>query len=359
MRILYIGGTGRLSKDVAWYTLYRGEEVYLITRGSEHRSLFVEQDYNMIYCDIRDSVECIKKLKDYEFDVVIDFLSYNVEQLENTLNIIKGKYKQYIFISSATVYKKKVNEIISESHTEVGNDLWIYAINKYKCEQYIEQYFNNREGVKYTIVRPYITYGNTRVPYPIVPQKNWQEWTLVERIVNGQPIPIFDEGKTITTLTHTRDFAIGMYGLMMNEKAYGESVHITSDDTTTWKEVLICIGNKLNCDVKFANIKQEEIYYHIPYYREILIGDKGTNMRFDNSKIRELVPQFNNFISLQSGINEMIDFYVSHPQIQKICMGWNGQIDRLCEKVGYKIDYPYKFRTAMEEEEYWSGRNGT
>ena len=41
LKILFIGGTGRLSKDVAEKALNDGNEVYLLTRGTNERKKFV------------------------------------------------------------------------------------------------------------------------------------------------------------------------------------------------------------------------------------------------------------------------------------------------------------------------------
>ena len=146
-----------------------------------------------------------------------------------------------------------------------------------------------------------MTYGNTRITYPIVPPKAWQEWSFIQRVENGQPIPRFDSGRTVTTLMHTRDFAKASYGLFLNEAAYGEAVHITPDATTTWGQVLECVENKLGKKVEVVDMTQEDIYSAIPFYKGILLGDKGQNMLFDNSKMKQLVPEFRAEISLQEG----------------------------------------------------------
>lgn len=356
MRILFVGGTGRLSKDVASLALEQGNEVFLLTRGSESRKLFVNERYHMIYGDIRNKEECERKLYEYEFDVVIDFLSYDIEQLKTTLELIDGNYKQYIFISTATVYKKKVeNEIISENTTELGNDKWTYALKKYECEKFLEKYFEKLTS-KYTIIRPYVTYGNTRIPYPIVPFDTQKEWTLIDRIINKRGIPVFDGGKTVTTITHTKDFAKGVVGLFGNEKAYGEAFHITDSNNVVWKDVLDCIGATLGCSVNEVQLAQQDIYESIPEYESILVGDKGTEMRFDNSKISSAVDGFECNVPLADGIRDMISFYKANPKLQIIDYYWDGQIDRLLAQNGEKVVGKYNFPNTKEHLKYLRGR---
>ena len=355
MRILFIGGTGRLSKDVATLAVKRGNEVFLVTRGSESRKIFVSDEYHMIYGNIRD-IHFRDELEKYEkFDVVIDFLSFTPQQIKTSLQIVDGLYKQYIFISTATVYKKKSeDEIISEYTTEIGNDKWDYAYQKYQCELYLKEYFYDKNERFYTVVRPYVTYGNTRIPYPIVPNPQ-EEWTFVQRILENKTIPVFDKGKTITTLTHTRDFAKGVVGLFMNEKAQNEAFHITNPETTTWGEVLDDLEVVLNKKIKREEFSQAEIYNTLPRYKSILIGDKGNMMQFDNSKICMAVPDFTCDISLKDGIQDMVSFYNANPSLKVIDYTWDGEIDRLCSLRGIR-EKVLATHSAKDEMRYYKGK---
>jgi hypothetical protein len=44
-------------------------------------------------------------LEGLSFDVVVDWISFVPEHLENNLKLFKGKTKQYLFISSASAYQ--------------------------------------------------------------------------------------------------------------------------------------------------------------------------------------------------------------------------------------------------------------
>ena len=354
MKILFIGGTGRLSKDVAALSAEKGNEVFLFTRGSKERDCFLKDSYKLIKGNIRDIENSIKALENYRFDVIIDFLTFEVEQLKNTLKIIDGKYRQYIFISSSTVYINNNDELISESKTKVGNKEWKYAYDKFLCEEYLKEYFSKKEE-KYTVIRPYVTYGNTRVPYPLVPRNNLMEWTFIDRILNRRPVPTFYKGKTVTTLTHTRDFAKGVVGLFGNAKAYNEALHITTDETTTWGEVLENLENILGLEVIRMDFPVEQIIKVMPMYKSVLLGDKARNMRFDNSKIKSAVPNYSCNISLKDGLSEMIDFYRGHKELQKIDYGWNGYIDRLCGCSNQLMTY--KMKSIKDIGNYLIGNN--
>ncbi len=349
MKILFIGGTGRLSTDVAKLSLKKGNEVYLLTRGSKDRKKFIDSKYKMLYADIRNVEECKKVLSDLFFDVVVDFLTFDKNQLLNTLSIIEKHYKQYIFISSATVYEKKnEKEIISEK-TKIGNSKWEYAYKKYECEKEICDYFSNSNAY-YTIVRPYVTYNETRIPYPIVPQDSKMEYSIIKRVVDGKAIPTINGGKINTTITNTKDFAVGIVGLFNNEKAYGESFHITSDEPVCWDDVLNIMGKYYQKEIKKVNFSVHDFSKKYPLYKEILEGDKGHEMRFNNDKIKNTVKGFSINISLEDGIKETLRFYEDNKEFQKVDYYWYGRIDKICKDTKEKL-----FPNSNEKLKYLCG----
>jgi len=98
MKVLFIGGTGRLSNDIAKLSCECGNQVYVLTRGTPERKKFIDKRFNLIYSDIRNVSETKKILSNYMFDIVIDFLSYDVNQLKMTLNVIEKKYSNRNFL---------------------------------------------------------------------------------------------------------------------------------------------------------------------------------------------------------------------------------------------------------------------
>ena len=234
MKILFIGGTGILSRDTVEYALQKGYDVYLLNRGKNNQGL--DSRCHVLIADIRKAETVRASIQGTYFDVVVDYLSYTLEQLKETLSVFNRRCNQFVFISSATVYQRtKENEVFSEATSKKGNANWKYAYNKYECEKYLQENYQST-GQIYTIVRPYITYGNTRFPYALIPQN--QQWSLAQRILNGKPIPIWNDGRNICTLTQTKDFAVGIVGLFGNEKAFNEDFHITSGMEYTWRDVI-------------------------------------------------------------------------------------------------------------------------
>ncbi len=353
MKVLFIGGTGILSTDIVKLCIKRGHEVYIINRGNNNKNL--GKSVKFIIVDINKSEEVKEKVKGIYFDVVIDFLSYTETQLKSKLQIFNNNCKQYIFISSATVYRKtKKGEKITEE-TEANNFDWDYSLDKIKCENELKENYK-RNGQNYTIIRPYVTYSERRIPYAIISSKNW---TLANRILNNKPIVLWDAGKATCTLTQTKDFAVGIVGVFLKEKAYGQAFHITSDYTLTWKEATEYIEEALGTKANIAEIPSDYIIEIMPEYKGVLKSDKGIDREFDNSKIKSIVPEFNAQIKFQDGIKETIKFYNENPSKQIIDYLWDGRIDRLIKKyyIRNKIIYNKRILTIKAYKEKLTFRN--
>lgn len=91
------------------------------------------------------------------FDDFNTFIDINEKTLLNLLNEYRRQNSKakIIFPSTRLVYKGKEGKLKEEDEKEFKT---IYAINKYACEQYLEQY-NRVFGVRYCIFRICIPYG--------------------------------------------------------------------------------------------------------------------------------------------------------------------------------------------------------
>lgn len=325
MNILLIGGTGVLSTDIMNLCIKRGFDVYIINRGNRRKNLNKKAVF--IQANIRNSQAVTEKIRDLNFDIVIDFISYEKWQLENSLSIFQNKCMQFMFISSVAVYDRGVTKDPINESSLMPNPIWDYSKNKLLCENYLIMKCNEL-GINYTIVRPSITYGNTRIPYGIMPSYGWH-WTLIARIQNNKPIIIWDGGETICTITHTLDFAKGVVGLLNNPKSYNESFHIVGDNRYTWNEVLFTISDIVGKEHIPIDIPSEFISAKIPYLKGILIGDRAIDARYDNNKIKIAVPDFSCDIDLKTGISHAIKYYKKNNFLKGIDYKWDAEMDRL------------------------------
>lgn len=332
MRILILGGSGILSTDFTKNCLDGGNEVFIVNRGK--RKEFIDNRSFLITADLRnETVNSVReKIQNLRYDVVVDFLSYNAEQIKKTLSIVEGLFTQYVFISSATAYVKNTPDQIIDEKTEIGNRDWDYAYNKSLCEEYLIE-----QDIYYTIIRPYVTFGKSRIPFPIIP--DGYHFSLLKRIIEEKPVVLFEDGLAICTLTNTKDFAEVLYRLLLNEKAYKEAFHITNNIRQTWNEVYLELCKILGKNPNPISVTMAEIQKYMLEFASILKGDKGQNMLFDNAKVLNAIGGYDFKYSPAQGLRESVDFYLSNETMQAIDYKWDGRCDYLIyKKTGVKLN---------------------
>ena len=193
-KALFIGGTGTISNAISKRCLEKGWELYLLNRGNHP----LPAGAKSLCVDVNDEEKVRQLLGDLHFDVVADFIIFNVEQLERDIRLFSGRTDQYIFISSASAYQKPaVNPLITES-TPLCNPYWEYSRNKAACEDRLMREYREN-GFPFTVVRPSHTYSERKVPVPL--HGNFGSFQVVERIRQGKKVIVPGDGTSLWTLT--------------------------------------------------------------------------------------------------------------------------------------------------------------
>lgn len=319
MKVLFIGGTGVISTSCSELCIEKGIELFHLNRGTSIRK--ASEGVKTIHADIRNIEAARNAISNHKFDVVVDWIAFTTEHVKNDYELFKDKTDQYIFISSASAYQKPVVKIPITEETPLYNPNWAYSQAKIDCENYLMNLYKEN-NFPVTIVRPSHTYDKTRTPFK-------GDYTFLNRLKTGKKILIHDDGNSLWTLTHAKDFAKGFVGLLGNNKAIGEAYHITSDEHLTWNHIAKIFADKLNVELKMAHITAEFIY---KYDEDLGIGiawDKRHTGVFDNSKIKSIVPEFKAVIPFEEGASEVIDWYESNPDQQIIDHELDNLLDRI------------------------------
>lgn len=100
MKILIIGGTKFLGRHLIDAALENEHEVTLFNRGKQYSDEQIPQ-VEQVHGDRNSDLE---KLGEKTFDAVIDTSGYLPQTVEISAKFLKDKVKQYVFISSGSVY---------------------------------------------------------------------------------------------------------------------------------------------------------------------------------------------------------------------------------------------------------------
>jgi nucleoside-diphosphate-sugar epimerase len=308
MNILLIGGTGNISTEVAQEFYHRGDSIFVMSTGRRH----VPSIYTHLKAD-RNNIDDLRGIFNrYTFDIVIDFVAFVPPQLEMIYSVCKNTVGQFIFISSATVYQKPHTILPITEKVLRGNPYWKYAQDKIACEEFCERVLGKDFPV--TIVRPSHTFGKTWVPSAL----HHSDFTVTSRILQGKPIAVHGNGTSLWTLTAASDFASGLAGLAGNERAIGETFHITSDEYHSWDEIYSILGEVIGVKPKIVHVPVDFLVSKYPEYEGPLRGDKAENGVFDNSKIKNAVNGFHCKKNLRDQFVESYAWFCENVERQRI-----------------------------------------
>ena len=330
MKILFIGGTGTISMAITKLLAEQGHELWLLNRGSRNNGL--PENVRTITADINNEEETAKKLEGMSFDCVGEFIGFVPQQLERDYRLFKDKTKQFIYISSASAYKKPPEGYVITEETPLENPYWEYSRNKKACEDYLMKLYRE-EGFPVTIVRPSHTYDERSVPLGV--HGNGGSWQVVKRIKEGKPVIIHGDGSSLWTITHNSDFAKAYAGLVGNPRAIGEAFHITTDESLPWNDIYKAIADALGVTLKPYYVASQSLADMSSYdFVGSLIGDKSNSVVFDNSKVKALVPDFKCTVTAREGIRRTVEYILAHPEYQNE----DKEFDSWCDRVIAALD---------------------
>jgi len=328
MEVLFIGGTGIISAACSTLAVERGIDLTLLTRGRSVRP--APPGARLVEADFRDEAAVERILARRHFDVVVDWIAYTPQDVQRDIRLFQGRTGQYVFISSASAYQTPAANLPIRESTPLENHVWEYSRNKIACEELLLNEYR-QSLFPFTIVRPSHTYDQCYVPVE-------GGYTVIDRMLRGKPVVVHGDGTSIWTLTHSSDFAKGLVGLLGNYRARGEVFHITSDEWLTWNRIYQLLAEAAGVSAELVHIPSDLIAAYDSRIGDSLLGDKTHSAIFDNSKIKQVVPDFAATIPFSTGAREIIAWHQANPAGRKIDPAFDELCDRMIEN--YRKAWP-------------------
>lgn len=327
MKVLIVGGTGCLSSAVTEEAIRKGIEVTLINRGN--RKHLIPKGVRLIQSDKDNFAKIGKELNGEHFDAVMDYLCYSDYEVARSFNFYSKHTDQYFFISSCAVYDTRCNCESREDSPKV-NPVWDYSVSKWASEQMLREIASS-SNTKITIIRPGVTYGDTRIPYGISPMYGYH-WTLVARMLAGKPIITWNNGQNRCNMTRVEDFAVGVVGLIGNPKAYGEAFNVCGEDAPTFKEVLDAVSDYVGKTYKTVDIPSAFYACELPMRAGEILGGRSVDAVNTNRKLQNAVPYFTQKYKIKTGVAITLAAYEKENYQRGIDWQFDGDCDRIIRK---------------------------
>jgi 2'-hydroxyisoflavone reductase len=232
VKVLVIGGTKFVGRAIIDSFLRNGHEITMFNRGKTNPNLY-KSKVTQIKGDREKDLE---KLGDKSWDVVIDTCGYVPRIVKLSVDYLKDKVKNYVFISSVSAYssknKKNVDEraelatLEDETVEEITGES--YGGLKVLCENEVFDVFKDRT----TILRPGLIVG------PHDPTNRFSYWPI--RIRKGGEILAPGDGKFNVQVIDVRDLA--EFCLHLAEKDNSGIFNLTGHNVTMREFLDICVS---------------------------------------------------------------------------------------------------------------------
>lgn len=275
-KILIVGGNQFVGKEIAKKFLEKDYIVYVLNRGIKKNiteTVFLKAD--------RDNyVEMENVLEGIEVDMIIDVSAYIEKQVDILHKIMKKRFKQYILISSASVYNNMKSMPLNEGCQVGENLIWgDYAKNKYLAERRtIEN--SILYNFKYTIFRPFYIYG--------IGNNLDRENYFFSRLKYNLPIYVPSKNNIIQ-FGYIEDLALAIESSIGNSDFYNQIFNVSGDEYVTMSEFSEICGKVISkkAIIKYINTEEKKIIARewFPFREVNFFGDisKLENTGFRNS----------------------------------------------------------------------------
>ncbi|MAB04949.1 MAG: epimerase [Rhodobacteraceae bacterium] len=232
MKILALGATGAIGGQLADILAEAGHKIHVTTRQARP----VDGSITYIRGNARNDAFLADVLR-ARWDVIVDFMVYDTPTFRRRVDALLDATDQYLFISTGRVFADSKTPLTEGSPRllDACEDKAYLATEEYaltKARQ--EDLLRDSGRTNWTIVRPYITFGEGRLQLGTLEKESW-----LYRACQGRGIvfckPLMDR---LTTMTDGADVAAMLAALVGNRQALGEDYNLTGAEAVTWGEVL-------------------------------------------------------------------------------------------------------------------------
>ncbi|XP_052792287.1 uncharacterized protein LOC128226451 [Mya arenaria] len=292
--ILVFGGNGMLGASTVERLIQENHTLVLVNRGNWYwdTGKSVRPHVRHLQCDRMQSLQRCAGLQHFiwsldsppMFDAVIDFSAYHAFEISEALNMMNGKIKRYIYISSDSVY-----EVCNKSHSgftreddavrpEAKVDRERYSANddygnrKLECEEVLRSQADSG-GIPYVALRLPDVVGTRDNTY------RWWIYQLWVRLARYLDTPLSVPRRHWNqpmSLVYAADVAQTIIDVISwGEKVDNQVFNLAMDETPTLVNFLHHLMDALDMEKMKIEEDDREDAFHL--YPSVRLGPVDTN----------------------------------------------------------------------------------
>ena len=304
--ILVTGGTGLIGMPLVSKLVKLGANLTVVSLDKNQN---LDESVDFLNLDLRNFDNCIKACENQE--IVFNLIgvkgspkmtlenpaSFFIPTITFSINMMEAArlsgVQRYLFTSSIGVYHPAdvFNEDDVWSTFPSENDRfagWAKRMGELQAQAYEIQY----KWDKISIVRPANVYG----PYDnFDPENAMVIPSLIRKAYENDIIEVWGDGSPIRDFIHCRDVALGMIHLVKNKVT--DPVNLGSGSGITIKQIADIISKRFEKKIIWQSDKP------MGDHRRVFNTDRAENNGFKSK------------ITLETGINETIDWFLENKEI--------------------------------------------
>lgn len=175
-----------------------------------------------------------------------DYVANNILATQRLLEACrKQSLKKFIYISTSSVYGEKNGKVAENAPPE---PLSPYGVSKLSGEHLCRVYHKN-EGIPIVILRYFTVYGPRQRP-------DMAFHIFIQRILQGQPVPIYGDGKQTRDFTYVDDCVEATVSVLNADHVIGETINIGGKERASVQDVLSIINELMKEEINLKFIGQ-------------------------------------------------------------------------------------------------------
>lgn len=307
MRILVIGGTQFMGRDIVHRLLSRGHEMSVLHRRAQHDLGLAVRNVQVDRGDL-DAVRRAIAAGRYEavFDLAYDWQRGTpASHVEAAARACGDRLHRYVFMSSIAAYGPGLDHRESDPLVPDG-DATDYAVHKASAERTLFR-MHQEAGFPVATFRPPYVHGPG--------QPFYREQFFWDRLLDGRPIVVPDDGGTPMQWVFVPDIAEACVRAMEVPEAAGEAFNMAHQPTTQ-RGFVEALARAAGVEPVIAGIPREriraaggQIAGERLYFGEVLDLPPATEIVEKAPRVLGVTP-----MPLDAALRRSFDWYRSQPR---------------------------------------------
>lgn len=259
---IIIGGTGIIGMPVVFQLIASNEyNVHSISLERASNPAFptsVQQhiiDRNTP--KFEELIEEITSKINYDWDVVIDLISFDEKSAQQTYKLFKNCSQQIITLSTTLVYNRSSKTdvpISEETPLAQKGELGGYVDGKLR----LEEFWQKIPDSNWTILRPYHILGAHSL-LGCIPEEN-RDPKILDRIKSGETLNLCSGGEIKFNFIHPKDIATAIHKVIGNKQAFRQVFNLVNPQVIVAKDYYSEIARQLGVDLSIKNVPVAQIW---------------------------------------------------------------------------------------------------